>query len=67
MPVPAQRIGSLRGGGEPNRILYAATGRRGFVLLHAVVKRATSLAERDIRLAERRLHTRQSRQAIQEK
>jgi phage-related protein len=35
-------------------------------LLHAVVKRSTSLAERDIRLAERRLHTWQSRQAIQE-
>jgi phage-related protein len=53
-------------GRDHYRILYAATGRRGFVLLHAVVKRSTSLAERDIRLAERRLHTWQSRQVIQE-
>jgi hypothetical protein len=39
---------------------------RGFVLLHAVVKRSTRLAEWDIRLAERRLYAWQSRQAIQE-
>ena len=53
-------------GKDHYRILYAATGRRGFVLLHAVLKRSASLAQRDIRLAERRLRTWQSRHAIQE-
>ncbi len=53
-------------GRDHYRILYAATDRRGLVLLHAVVKRSTNLAERDIRVAERRLHTWQSRLAIQE-
>lgn len=37
------------------RILYAPTRRRGFILLHAVMKHTASLPERDIRIAEQRL------------
>lgn len=42
-------------GKDHYRILYAPTRQRGFVLLHAVMKRTATLPERDIRLAERRL------------
>jgi len=43
------------------RILYAPTRRRGFVLLHAVMKRTASLPERDVQVAEQRLRQWESR------
>lgn len=49
-------------GRDHYRILYAPTRRRGFVLLHAVVKRSAALTEQDIRLAEERLRRWESQQ-----
>ena len=60
-PYSSQVRGKLRElrthyGKDHYRILYAATPGRGFVLLHAVVKRSAALAAQDIRRAEERLH-----------
>ena len=71
-PFSSHVLGKLRElrthyGRTHYRILYAPTRRRGFVLLHAVMKRTASLPERDVRIAEQRLHRWESRQASQQR